>query len=109
MAEKLRQIEGEPEPGGVLDDESLVDEGDVITVVWGKESFSPVRYFNVEVGPFRLTVRVRKGETPRQAIERANSLLEATAADAWKKKVRAHLGRIPESHAMAMAASKGKG
>lgn len=98
----MAEPEGEPEPD-VLANVSAVDEGDTVTVVWGKESFSPIRYFNVEIGPFRLTVRVRKGESPGEAIARANRILEAHADEAWEAKVRQHLKRVPVSHSIAQA------
>ena len=94
--------EGEPEPGGV------VDVGDTVTVVWGKESFSPIRFFNIEVGPFRLTVRVREGEEVNDTIKRANDALEAHATKCWKVKLADHLERVKQSHRL-VEVMKGKG
>jgi hypothetical protein len=105
---KKRTVEGEPEPGGVVDLTSAVDVGDTVTVVWGKESFSPIRYFNIEVGPFRLTVRVREGEHVNDTIKRANDVLEAHAEKVWKVKLADHLERVRQSHRL-VEVMKGKG
>lgn len=103
MDDRSSMVDGDPEPGGVLGDVDALDAGDTVTIVWGKESFSPIRYFNVEVGPFRLTVRVRKGEAPGEAIARANRILEAHAEEAWRSKVRAHLDRCKDTPKIAEA------
>jgi len=95
-----------------FDVDALLDEGDTITVTWGGESFSPIRFFNAEVGPFTATVRIRPGEKPSEARARATAFVEATAALAWQSKIEGHLGRVRDSHKLVEAvkeAAKGKG
>lgn len=53
----------------------LVDEGDLLTVTFGKETINPIKFNTFEVGPFSLSVCVRKGESSADAHSRARLAL----------------------------------
>lgn len=63
-------------PGTPAGDPSLVDEGDRLRVVIGRETFSPVKYNTFDVGPLEMTVTVRRGESAADAFLRARVVLE---------------------------------
>lgn len=50
-----------------------------VTVSWGKELYSPVKYESYEVGPFSLEVEIREGEDVEAALDRAHDFLAAYA------------------------------
>jgi hypothetical protein len=81
-----------------------VDVGDTITVVWGEEKFSPVQYNSFAVGGSSVTVRVRQGESPKQAHDRAWRMLESMAADEVKAKTAGFVERLKEVNEQVRAA-----
>lgn len=72
-------------------------DGDEVRVVWGSELFSPRQFHTFTVGPFELTTRVRAGETPAQAMERANAQLAAFAKSEYDRKLPVYLRNVAEA------------
>lgn len=62
--------------------------GQTVTVVWGKELYSPKQFHTYEVGPFTATTTVIPGETFERAAERAMEDLRRFA-DAERERKRA--------------------
>jgi hypothetical protein len=65
--------------------------GTEIVATWGEETFSPVQYNTVRVGPFTMKTYVRLGETIAQAFARANAELAQVAAQTKLEKVQGFL------------------
>lgn len=70
-----------------------VDGQMVIKVQWGPETFTPVAYHTVVIGPFSCEVHVRQGETEEQAFTRAWSFLDRMGQRAYQEQIKAFLGR----------------
>jgi len=81
--------------------------GDVLTVTWGKETFRPLQYHVLDLGPFSATTRVRPGETMQSAAERAFAELEAIATAEFERKIRAFTGRARMLDEMMRSQRKG--
>jgi hypothetical protein len=67
-----------------------------ITVTWGREHVSPIQFCGMDIGPFSATVRLREGETPRQAFDRTMAMLDEWAQDEYRRKLPAFLARVRE-------------
>lgn len=67
---------------------------ETVTVTWGEECFSPQSFHTYKVGPFSLTVKVREGETPAAAFERANAEIATFAEKARATKAAAYMAAI---------------
>lgn len=65
-----------------------------VTVTWGKETFTPVRFNSFDVGPFSITVARVPGEGIDELRKRAQAHLERVAEEEFDRKLRAHLGRV---------------
>jgi len=72
-------------------------EGQLLTVTYGKEHFQPVRFQGMDVGPFEIAVRIRKGETPMVAKRRAMALLAEMAEEEFREKLPRFLARVRAS------------
>ena len=55
------------------------DDSDRITVTWGMEKHSPLRFESLEYGGFFYSTKIKDGETPEQAFERAYAFLQNLA------------------------------
>ncbi len=77
-------------PTKVIDDE-MAEAGDAITVTWGEEEISPVKYSNFTVGPFTATARPRPGETRPVCMQRIYNELTLFAEDEREKKAQSFL------------------
>lgn len=74
-----------------------LNEGDFITVVYGKQVFAPKPYMNFTVGPLSATTTIRAGETAEEAHARVWAWLEAQARTEFKAELamfRQHLTEI---------------
>ncbi len=67
-----RVIEKKEIDVGTFDPQPELDEGTPVEVTWGGELFQPLQYHGLNVGPFKVTTLVRKGETIPQAIHRVH-------------------------------------
>jgi len=72
-------------------------QGDPITVTWGREVYSPIRYHSFEVGPFAMSSTLSGNETVGHAVERLHGALEAAARVEYRKKLTAYLLRVKEA------------
>ena len=72
-------------------------EGEPIDVTWGREHVQPVQYNGMDIGPFSMTTKIRKGETPVSAAARAMLQLDAIAQNEFKTKLPAFLQRIRDA------------
>jgi hypothetical protein len=72
-------------------------EGDEVRVVWGNELFSPKQFHTFTVGPFELTTKVRRGETPAQAMARATAQLAEFAQAEHERKRTIYLRNVAEA------------
>lgn len=68
--------------------------GNEVTVVWGKELFSPASFHTFEVGPFTATTRVIPGETFSVAAERAMEDLRRFAEKERERKKASYLRMV---------------
>jgi hypothetical protein len=59
--------------------ETNVEAGQVITVVYAAQKFSPISYQTFDVGPLSMTTSVQPGETLDQSHARAWNWLKAKA------------------------------
>ncbi len=71
---------------------------DTVTVTWAEEKLSPVAYNTVGIGPFAMTTSIRMGETPANALERANRDLTAFAEHARRQKIASFKQALAEAH-----------
>jgi len=69
-------------------------ERESVTVTWGKETFRPCQFMAFDVGPFSVTVSVRRGETIREAAGRAMVELDAIAEEEFSRKTAEFLARV---------------
>lgn len=69
-------------------------EGTLLTVSYGKEHFQPARFQGLDIGPFEIAVRIRKGETPMAAKHRASALLNEMAEQEFKERLPRFLARV---------------
>jgi hypothetical protein len=69
-------------------------EGALLSVTYGKEHFQPARFQGMDVGPFEIAVRIRKGETPMAAKRRAMALLAEMAEEEFREKLPRFLARV---------------
>lgn len=69
---------------------------EVVEVTWGEELFQPVQFNSFRVGPFKVTTRVRKGETIPGAIERVHREITAAAAKVHAEKAEAYLKSLAQ-------------
>jgi hypothetical protein len=74
----------------------VLPKGSEVTVVWGKELFSPASFHTFEVGPFSATVAVLEGETFSMAADRAMRDLRGWA-EAERDRKKASYLRMVES------------
>jgi hypothetical protein len=74
-----------------------------VTVTWGKETFTPVRFNSFDVGPFSITVARVPGEELDELRKRAQAHLERIAEEEFDRKLRAHLGRVRRAADVARA------
>jgi len=65
----------------------IADGAHVVEVVWGKEYMQPIQFHGIEVGPFRATSAVRKGESEAQAVARVHAELAVVARAIRAQKV----------------------
>lgn len=65
-----------------------------VEVTWGEESYSPIPFQTFRVGPFSMRTKVKAGETPEQAMERAMVALGKFAASNYKAKLREFKGHL---------------
>lgn len=72
--------------------------GDLITVTWGEEKFSPVQYHSFAVGPFSITSKLLPGETYEMAYTRLWNHLDNIARTCFIMKRNDFYRRWPESH-----------
>lgn len=86
-----------PRPGPDALAAGALAEGDAIRATWGREVFSPIRYYTIEVGPFEASSHVRPGETGGEAMARLTAFLEAQAAVEYEDKLHAFLDRVRDS------------
>jgi len=91
-----------------IDDDAL-SAGDTITLSMGAETFSPVKYNPFVVGPFQVTIAVRKGETTSDALLRGKKVLHSIFREAFEAVSRGHNDRIHESSEVANRSSLGRG
>jgi len=94
--EEFIEIEPQGAPDGAMKREAI-DAGDVITLTTGAEHYAPIRYHGFDCGPFAITVRVRAGESPHDAVVRARSVLDGLMRDDFERKVREHLARVRQA------------
>lgn len=52
---------------------------DKIKIVWGEETYFPIKATGFRVGPYSIETEIRPDETPAQAFQRAWDILEAQA------------------------------
>lgn len=69
-------------------------EREIITVVYGEETFWPTRSNGFTVGPFTYTTTVYAGETPAKAFQRAHKLLHELAEKMFARKRNAFVERV---------------
>lgn len=69
---------------------------DVITVTFPEQSFSPVQFHSCRLGPYYFRTTVKKGETPEQAMERAQKFVDAHARKQWPIVMKEYLERMRE-------------
>lgn len=62
------------------------DELDEITVCWSEEKFAPVSYHSFGIGPFYMKTKVKPGETPEEAFQRAWDVLDKMARQMYPAK-----------------------
>lgn len=89
----IRDPEADPE----APDAGELDAGDAITVTTGAEHYAPIRYHGFDCGPFAITVHVRRGETPHDAVARARTVLAELMNTDFESKVKDHLARIRQA------------
>jgi hypothetical protein len=68
--------------------------GERVTVVYGRELFSPKQFNTFEIGPFTYEVTVRTGETLESAMARGYEELRKFAAIEFKRKATDFLERL---------------
>jgi hypothetical protein len=83
------------------------DAGDLVSVTWGAEKFSPVQYHTFDLGPFSYTTKVRPGETPAEAAQRAYKVCERIARETYVDKRDEFLRNVREAASAAKAARGG--
>jgi hypothetical protein len=71
-----------------------IEDEEYVTAVWGKELFAPKQFSNFEVGPFTYHAAIRPGESPSQALVRANAELEKFAEIEFKRKCSAFIEKL---------------
>ncbi len=74
-----------------------IDEGDAVTFTLGKEVYWPHRSAGYEVGPFSVTVRLRKGESPEDLAKRAHHFLDVLFEAEFELKRKQFRERLGES------------
>lgn len=70
--------------------------GETVTVTFGEETFSPRPYNTIRLGPYTHETRVRVGETPADAAERAMAHLRAFAAIEFQRKMADFLAHLDQ-------------
>jgi hypothetical protein len=71
------------------------EDSDYVSVTWGEEKCSiKGEYSTFTVGPFSMTTKVKPGETPEEAMERAQSYLDAHARKVFTRKRDAFLQEL---------------
>lgn len=73
------------------------ERGEMVSVTWGEELFTPVQFCSFRVGPFSASSTLRAGESREQAADRLMRELERIAAKERETKARVFkdaLGKI---------------
>lgn len=73
-------------------------EQETVTVVYGEENFFPAKYQGFTVGPYTYTTKVKLGETPDNAVLRANKVLHDLADALFTRKRNAFIARLETLH-----------
>ena len=84
-------------PTGLMRPVGDLDEGDEISVTVGREVFTPVKFQTFDVGPCSATVRLRKGESVRDAMLRASNVARSLFRAEYEEKVSGFLVRVREA------------
>lgn len=58
-----------------------------VEATWGPMKLSPLRYQNLDVGPYTMRTRVLPGETHEQAFDRAFKHCERLGREAYKRQL----------------------
>ena len=61
--------------------------GDLVEVTWGEQSFQPIPFNGIRVGPFKVATRVRKGETVAQAVARVHREMSAAVRGSFREQL----------------------
>lgn len=69
-------------------------DGETVTACFGEEKFSPRQYQNFAIGPYFRSTKVQPGETPAQALTRANEELRVFANVEFQQKAKDFLDRL---------------
>lgn len=76
------------------------NEGDVITLTIGPETYFPIRFNGFAVGPITMSTRVSIGESGRQAYLRLKRALEALLREEFETAAKRFFARSTEAKAM---------
>lgn len=71
-----------------------LDAGDTVDATVGKETFYPIKFNGFDVGPVRVTTKVREGETGDDAFLRARGSAEAMFLAEFDLKLRDYFKRL---------------
>lgn len=72
----------------------MLEPGTEVLVTWGAETFRPIQYTAVTVGPFALTGRSLEGETLADTVSRLGGNLERVARVELRRKMNEFMDRV---------------
>lgn len=64
-----------------------------VEVTWGPEKFAPISFHVIDIGPFTMRTKVKKGETPEEAMMRAWRALDRQGRAVFVEQKAAYLER----------------